>query len=159
MGSPEFEDRAGDPLAGHPSTLRPLTRDLVAAVLTHRGHTVAADADGALVGRWAQGHIWFLRAGDAGELLQVRTVAVHAFSVEDVPWLHDFCNTWNRDRFWPKAFVHVDDAGRARVCGEAITDLERGVTPHQLDRLLDRGISAGCRLAAEVGRLAGTAHP
>ncbi|NLU79963.1 YbjN domain-containing protein [Micromonospora sp. HNM0581] len=156
MGSPEADDRTGDPLAGHPSTLRPLTRELVAAVLRHRGHTVAGGADGALVGRWAQGHIWFLRAGDDGELLQVRTVAAHAFATEDVPWLHDFCNTWNRDRFWPKAFVHVDDGGRARVCGEVTTDLERGVTPHQLDRLLDRGISAGCRLAAEVGRLAGT---
>ncbi|GIJ07247.1 YbjN domain-containing protein [Micromonospora andamanensis] len=156
MGSPEFEDRTGDPLAGHPSTLRPLTGDLLAAVLAHRGCAVAGDGDGALVGRWAQGHIWFLRAGDAGELLQVRTVATHAFTVEDVPRLHDFCNTWNRDRFWPKAFVHVDDAGRARVYGEVITDLERGVTPHQLDLLLNRGISAGCRLADEVGRLAGT---
>lgn len=158
MGSPEFEDRTGDPLAGHPATLRPLTRDLIAAVLAHRGHVVVGDADGALVGRWAQGHIWFLRAGDAGEVLQVRTVAAHPFAVDEVPRLREFCNTWNHDRFWPKAFVHVDDAGRARVCGEVITDLERGVTPHQLDRLLDRGISAGCRLADEVGRLAGTAH-
>ncbi|MDG4792455.1 YbjN domain-containing protein [Micromonospora sp. WMMD1082] len=159
MRSPEFEGHADDPLAGHPATLRPLTHDLVAAVLTNRGHPVTTDAAGGLVGRWAQSHIWFLRAGDAGEMLQVRAVAARAFGVEDVPWLHDFCNTWNRDRFWPKAFVHVDDTGHARVCGEVITDLERGVTPHQLDRLLDRGIAAGCRLAAEVDRLAGTARP
>ena len=33
--------------------------------------------------------------------------------------------------------MHVDDDGRARVCGEVVTDLERGVTPHQLDQLLD----------------------
>ncbi|WP_433532027.1 YbjN domain-containing protein [Micromonospora sp. CA-263727] len=159
MASPEFEDGPDGPLAGHPSTLRPLTRDLVAAVLANRGHAVTTEAGGDLVGRWADGHIWFLRAGDAGELLQVRTVAVHAFPVDRVPLLHEFCNTWNRDQFWPKAFVHVDDAGHARVCGEVIADLERGVTPHQLDRLLDQGISTGCRLAAEVGRLAGTARP
>ncbi|GIJ77104.1 Putative sensory transduction regulator [Micromonospora phaseoli] len=159
MRSPEFEERPDDPLAGRPSALRPLTHDLVAAVLATRGHAVTTDDAGELVGRWAESHIWFLRAGDAGELLQVRTIATRAFAVEQVPSLHHFCNTWNRDRFWPKAFVHVDDGGPVRICGEVITDLERGVTPHQLDRLLDRGISTGCRLAAEVGRLAGTAHP
>ncbi|QOC93005.1 YbjN domain-containing protein [Micromonospora craniellae] len=156
MASPEFED---GPLSGYPSALRPLTHDLVAAVLAHRGHPVTADAGGALVGRWADGHIWFLRAGDDGEILQVRTVATRAFDVEEVARLHEFCNTWNHDRYWPKAFVHVDDARRARVCGEVITDLERGVTPHQLDRLLDRGISTGRRLAAEVGRLVGVERP
>ncbi|TCB96232.1 YbjN domain-containing protein [Micromonospora zingiberis] len=156
MASPEFDNGLDDPLAGHPSTLRPLTTDLVAVVLGNRGHAVTTDAGGNLVGRWAEADIWFLRAG-AGELLQVRTVATHAFSVDVVPRLHEFCNTWNRDRFWPKAFVHVDDGGQARVCGEVITDLERGVTPHQLDQLLDRGISTGCRLAAEVGRIPGTA--
>ncbi|BCJ57843.1 YbjN domain-containing protein [Micromonospora endophytica] len=156
MASPEFEDDPDGPLAGHPSTLRPLTHDLLVAVLAGRGHPVTTDMGGDLVGRWAGGHIWFLRAGTAGELLQVRTVAADTFPVDLVPVLHEFCNTWNRDRLWPKAFVHVDDAGQARVCGEVITDLERGVTPHQLDRLLDRGISTGCRLAAEVGRLAGT---
>ncbi|MBX7268402.1 YbjN domain-containing protein [Micromonospora sp. Llam7] len=158
MGSPEFEDRPDDPLAGHPATLRPLTHDLVAAVLAHRGHAVTTDAAGGLVGRWAQSHIWFLRTGDAGELLQVRIVADRVFAVPEVASLHDFCNAWNRDRFWPKAFVHLDDAGHAQVCGEVITDLERGVTPHQLDRLLDRGISTGCRLAAEVDGLVGTAQ-
>ncbi|MFG2060013.1 YbjN domain-containing protein [Micromonospora sp. NPDC048871] len=158
MASPEYDDGLDDPLAGHPGTLRPLTHDLIATVLAHRGHPVTTESGGDLVGRWAQAHIWFLRAGDAGELLQVRTVAIHPFPTQAVPRLHDFCNGWNRDRFWPKAFVHVDDAGQARVCGEVITDLERGVTPHQLDRLLDRGIGTGCRLAAEVGRLFGTAH-
>ncbi|MFV2100305.1 YbjN domain-containing protein [Micromonospora sp. LOL_024] len=159
MRSPEFEDRPEDPFAGCPSVLRPLTNELVVAVLATRGHAVTTNAAGELVGHWAESHIWFLLAGDAGELLQVRTIATRTFPVEQVPSLHHFCNTWNRDRFWPKAFLHVADDGQARVCGEVIADLERGVTPHQLDRLLDRGISTGCRLAAEVGRLAGTAHP
>lgn len=66
-----------------------------------------------------------------------------------------FCNSWNHDRLWPKAFVHVDDAGRARIHGEVITDLECGVTPHQLDRLLDCGITTGCQLAVAVRRLPG----
>ncbi len=154
MASPtgDIPDRL---LGGYPGALSPLTNELVASVLTQRGYTVETDPAGELVGRWADSLIWFRRPGTAGELLQVRTVVAPTFAIEYVPALHAFCNAWNHDRLWPKAFVHVEDDGRARICGEVITDLERGVTPHQLDRLLDRGITTGCQLAAEVARLPG----
>ncbi|MFC3505128.1 YbjN domain-containing protein [Micromonospora krabiensis] len=155
MASPGIEDGPDDPLAGHPRSLRPLTGALIAAVLGNRGYAVTADPDGDLFGRWDDNLIWFLRLGEAGELLQVRTMVGPTFPIERVPELYAFCNSWNHDRLWPKAFVHVDDDGWARVYGEVITDLERGVTPHQLDQLLDCGISTGCQLAAEVGRLPG----
>ncbi|MEV4810421.1 YbjN domain-containing protein [Micromonospora avicenniae] len=153
MASPGSEDGPDGPLAGHPRRLRPLTGELIAAVLGNRGYAVTADADGELVGRWEDNLVWFLRLGEAGELLQIRTMAAPTFHIEQVPALHAFCNSWNHERLWPKAFVHVDDDGAARVCGEVITDLERGVTPHQLDQLLDCGISTGCQLAAAVGQL------
>lgn len=152
MASPGIED---DPLAGHPGAVRPLTGELVAAVLAARGRPVGRASNGDLVGRFDDNLIWFLRLGAAGELLQVRTMVAPTFGIERVPDLYAFCNAWNHDRLWPKAFVHVDDAGRARIHGEVITDLERGVTPHQLDRLLDCGITTGCQLAVAVGRLPG----
>ncbi|MET8908456.1 YbjN domain-containing protein [Micromonospora sp. NPDC004551] len=155
MASPEIEDGPDGPLAGHPQTLRPLTRELIAAVLLNRGYAVAEDADGDLVGRWGDSLIWFFRRGSAGELLQVRTVAAHRFGIEHVQDLHAFCNAWNHDRLWPKAFVHVADDGLAQVCGEVTTDLERGVTPHQLDQLVDCGVTTGCQLAAAVADLPG----
>ncbi|OZV79319.1 hypothetical protein CA850_18165 [Micromonospora echinospora] len=150
MVPPELGD---GPLGGHPHTLRPLTGELVAAVLAARGYACHPDADDNLVGRWGTSLVWFRRLGGAGEVLQVRTLTAPLFGIEHVPALRAFCNDWNQGRYWPKAFVEVDDDGRARVCGEVITDLERGVTPHQLDQLLDRGISAGCRLAAAVTEL------
>ncbi|MEV0152295.1 YbjN domain-containing protein [Micromonospora sp. NPDC050686] len=155
MASPEIDG----PLGGPVRALRPLTRQLLAAVLEARGYVVSADADGDLVGRWDDSLIWFLRLGDAGELLQVRTVAAAAFPIERVPDLYAFCNAWNHDRLWPKAYVHVGDDGRAVVCGETVTDLEAGVTPHQLGQLLDRGISTGCQLAAAVDALPGGTRP
>ncbi|MEW2380744.1 YbjN domain-containing protein [Micromonospora sp. NPDC047707] len=158
MASP-IADGADRPQAGYPGALRPLTGELIATVLAGRGYAVETDPAGDLVGRWADSLIWFLRPGTAGELLQVRTVSAPTFAIEYVPALHAFCNAWNHDRLWPKAFVHVEDDGRARVCGEVITDLEHGVTPHQLDRLLHCGISAGCQLAAEVARLPGGMLP
>ncbi|MGW1057736.1 YbjN domain-containing protein [Micromonospora rubida] len=158
MASPDFEDGPDGPLAGPGRELRPLTGELIAAVLRTRGYTVSVDPQGRLLGRWDDSLIWFLRMGAAGEILQVRTVAGPTFPIEYVSTLHAFCNSWNHDRYWPKAFVHVDDDGRALVCGEVITDLERGVTPHQLDQLLDCGISTGCQLAAAVGQLASGAR-
>ncbi|MEU8183097.1 YbjN domain-containing protein [Micromonospora sp. NPDC049044] len=155
MASPEFEGDPDDVLAGHPGALRPLSGELVAAVLAARGRPVALSVDGELVGRFDDNTIWFLRLGGDGELLQVRTMVTPTFGIEQVPALYAFCNSWNHDRLWPKAFVHVDDGGRARVYGEVVTDLERGVTPHQLDQLLDCGISTGCQLAVAVRRLPG----
>ena len=157
MASPEIEDGPDGPLAGHPQALRPLTGELIAAVLANRGYAVARDDDGDLVGRWDLSLIWFSRRGSAGELLQVRTVTAHRFGIEHVPDLHAFCNSWNHDRLWPKAFVHVADDGLAQVCGEVTTDLERGVTPHQLDQLVDCGVTTGCQLAAAVADLPGGA--
>ncbi|GIJ26900.1 hypothetical protein Vqi01_20620 [Micromonospora qiuiae] len=158
MASPTA-DGVDRPLAGYPGALRPLTGELIASVLANRGYPVETDPAGDLVGRWADSLIWFLRPGTAGELLQVRTVAAPTFTIEYVPALHAFCNSWNHDRLWPKAFVHVEDDGRARICGEVIADLEHGVTPHQLDQLLDRGIATGCQLATEVARLPGGVLP
>ncbi|MBQ0980534.1 MULTISPECIES: YbjN domain-containing protein [Micromonospora] len=155
MASPETAGDPDDPLAGHPGSLRPLSGELVAAVLAARGRSVGLTVDGELVGRFDDNMIWFLRLGGDGELLQVRTMVTPTFGIEQVPALYAFCNSWNHDRLWPKAFVHVDDDGRARVYGEVITDLERGVTPHQLDQLLDCGISTGCQLAVAVRRLPG----
>ncbi|QLQ39895.1 YbjN domain-containing protein [Micromonospora robiginosa] len=155
MASPEIEDGPDGPLTGHPRALRPLTGELIAAVLTHRGYAVVAEPDGALVGRWERNLIWFHRRGATGELLQVRTVAAPRFGIDRVPELHAFCNTWNHDRLWPKAYVHVADDGAAQVCGEVTTDLERGVTPHQLDRLVDCGVTTGCQLADAVAELPG----
>lgn len=155
MASPEIEDGPDGPLAGHPQALRPLTAELLAAVLANRGYAVARDADGDLVGRWEENLIWFFRRGTAGEMLQVRTIAAPRFGIEHVPSLYAFCSAWNHDQLWPKAFVHVADDGLAQICGEVTTDLEAGVTPHQLDQLIDCGISTGCQLAAAVGRLPG----
>jgi hypothetical protein len=159
MAPPEPANIPESPLIGDPRTLQPLTGELVAAVLRNRGYVFSTDDDGDLVGRWDDSLIWFFRLGAAGELLQVRTMAAPTFPIEHVPALYAFCNSWNHDRLWPKAFVHVDDDGRARVCGEVIADLEQGVTPHQLDQLLDCGISTGCQLATAVGQLPGGTRP
>lgn len=165
--TPDFDDEAGldeetgpDSRAagagdGRAQLLRPLTNDLIASVLNARGYVFYTDGEGDLVGRWDDNIVYFLRLGFAGELLQVRTMAATAFSIDEVPALYAFCNTWNHDRLWPKTFVHVNDDGSARIFGEVVTDLEQGVTPLQLDQLIHCGISSGCQLADAVAEWRG----
>ena len=141
------------PSDGEVQTLAPLTNELIAGVLTARGYNFGTDDDGDIGGMWDDNLIYFFRRGAKGEMLQVRTLAVTEFTVDDVPRLYAFCNEWNHDRLWPKAFVHVNDDGTVRVFGEVTTDLERGVSTAQLDQLIGCGISTGCQLAEAAAGL------
>jgi hypothetical protein len=127
--------------------LLPLTNELIAGVLDGHGYGFTQDDDGDLVGRWDDNLIYFFRLGRQGEILQIRTLVSRVFGIDDVLPLYDFCNGWNQDKLWPKAFVHVNDDGTVRVLGEVVADLDHGVTTDQLDQLLACGISSGCQLA------------
>lgn len=140
----------GDLAAGAPM---PLSDELVARVLRAHGYAFTVDSDGDIVGRWDDNLIYFFRLGTGGEIIQVRTMAARLFGIDDVPRLYAWCNDWNRDRLWPKAFVHVNDDGSVRVCGEVLADLENGVTPVQLDQILSCGIVAGCQMAEALAGL------
>ncbi|MEV0715924.1 YbjN domain-containing protein [Asanoa sp. NPDC050611] len=133
--------------------LLPLTNELIAGVLDGHGYAFAQDTDGDLVGRWDDNLIYFFRLGRDGEILQIRTLASRVFGIDDVLPLYGFCNGWNQDKLWPKAFVHVNDDGTVRVLGEVVADLEHGVTADQLDQLVACGISSGCQLADTLERL------
>ncbi|MEV1286959.1 YbjN domain-containing protein [Micromonospora sp. NPDC049679] len=154
MPPSDIGDPSGSgPRGGDLQTLLRLTNELIASVLRRHDYNFSTDHDGDLFGRWQENLIYFFRLGETGQLLQVRTMAATSFDIDDVPRLYAFCNAWNHDRLWPKAFVHVDDDGTARICGEVVADLERGVTTAQLDQLLNCGIATGCQLAEAAAEL------
>lgn len=148
-----MEELPHEPAGGQLQTLEPLSNALIAAVLTVRGYAFFTDKDGDIGGKWEENLIYFFRLGDSGEMLQVRTMAATVFTIDDVPALYAFCNVWNHDKLWPKAYVHVNDDGSVRVLGEVVADLERGVTHAQLDQLLGCGIATGCQMSAAVAEL------
>jgi hypothetical protein len=143
----------GDPTAGELGHLLPLTNDLISSVLDARGFTYRADDDGDLHGNWQGNLVYFFRIGEKREMLQVRVLTATAFAIDQVPRLYGFCNSWNHDRLWPKAYVHVADDGSARVVGEVLADWEHGVTVAQLDQVMICGIATGCQLADAVAEL------
>jgi hypothetical protein len=133
--------------------VQPLTQEMITAALDARGFTHFIDADGDIGGNFQGNLIYFFRIGEQKEMLQIRAMVRHIFGMEDVVRLYEFCNAWNHDQLWPKAYVHVSDDGTVNVIGEVIADWERGVSPEQLDQLLICGVATGCQLADAVGAL------
>ena len=133
--------------------LQLLSHEMIVAALDAREFVHQVDADGDVFGNFQGNLIYFFRIGEELELLQVRVLTSRSFSTDDVPMLYRFCNSWNHDRLFPKAYVHVADDGAVRVIGEVIADWEKGVTPAQLDHLMICGIATGCQLAEEVNKL------
>jgi hypothetical protein len=130
-----------------------LSTEAIAAVLDARGFAYELDADGDLCGNWQGNIIYFFRIGEFREMLQIRALTARAFTTDDVPRLYAFCNAWNHDRLFPKAYVHVADDGSVRVIGEVFVDWERGVTAEQLDQVMIGAIGTTCQLADEVADL------
>jgi hypothetical protein len=140
----------GDATAGEAAGLRPLSNERIVSVLTAREFAHEIDEDGDVRGNWQGSLIYFLRIGQGREMLQVRALTATTFTIDQVPRLYAFCNSWNHDRLWPKAYVHVADDGSARVVGEVTADWEHGVSTAQLDQVMICGIATGCQLADAV---------
>jgi Putative bacterial sensory transduction regulator len=130
-----------------------LTNEMITSALDERGFSYFVDADGDVAGNFQGNLIYFFRIGEQKEMIQIRAMVQHVFGMDDVMRLYEFCNAWNHDRLWPKAYVHVGDDGTVTVIGEVVADWEKGVTPEQLDQVLICGIATGCQLADAVGVL------
>ena len=133
--------------------MQQLTNEMITAALDARGFSYFVDADSDIAGNFQGNLIYFFRIGEQKEMLQVRAMIQHVFGMEDVTRLYEFCNAWNHDRLWPKAYVHVSDDGTVNVIGEVLADWEKGVAPEQLDQVLICGIATGCQLADAVAEL------
>ena len=133
--------------------MQALTHELIKSVLDARDYTYMVDEDGDVLGNFQGNLVYFFQIGEQREMLQVRAMVQHVFGMEDVLRLYEFCNAWNHDRLWPKAYVHTADDGTVRVIGEVVGDWEQGVTPEQLDQVMICGIATGCELADAVAEL------
>ena len=133
--------------------MQALNQEMIKSVLDARGFTYMVDADNDVVGNFQGNLVYFFQIGENGEMLQVRAMVQHVFGMADVVRLYEFCNAWNHDRLWPKAYVHVQDDGVVNIIGEVLADWEKGVTPEQLDQVIICGIATGCQLADAVAEL------
>ena len=133
--------------------MHPLSQEMITDALTARCFNYFVDEDGDVVGNFQGNLIYFFRLGAEREILQIRALVQHVFGIDDVSRLYEFCNAWNHDQLWPKAYVHVNDDGTVLVVGEVIADWEKGVTPEQLDQVIIAAVATSVQLANEVAEL------
>jgi len=124
----------------------PVTRARVIEWITDYGYSYFVDSDGDVGGLWHSRLFYFLLFGAQTEILQVRGQWNREITIERIEEVLDFCNDWNTDRIWPKAYFRVRDNGMIQVYAEVSVDLEHGATDDQLDRLLACGLSTSAML-------------
>jgi len=74
--------------------------------------------------------LWLIAGGQKDEILMVLVSSNKRIQKNDWPRVIGLCNTWNRTRRWPKAYLHIEDPAKdvaAEIRLEGQLDLERGV--------------------------------
>ncbi|MFG1800290.1 YbjN domain-containing protein [Micromonospora carbonacea] len=141
---------AGRRLAG--DEVGALTVALVTEALDRRGDAWTMRGP-AVVGRWGPAVIEFRQAGERGDILHARVLAVRRLPATRRAEAYAFCNVWNHDRLLPKAYAHDDGSGELVLAGDVSTDLAHGVAPTQLDVLVTAAVATGVAYAEAVAAL------
>ncbi|MFF3852641.1 YbjN domain-containing protein [Micromonospora sp. NPDC002575] len=149
-GSGPAGREAGRELAG--DEVGALTVALVTQALNRRGDAWTMRGP-AVVGRWGPAVIEFRQAGERGEILHARVLAVRRLPAGRRAEAYAFCNAWNHDRLLPKAYAHDDGGGELVLAGDVTTDLAHGVAPAQLDVLVTAAVATGVAYAEAVAAL------
>ena len=148
--APTGADHDADPGAPPPGTPAdqpvPLARDRLARWMSDNDLTFFVDNDGDVGSLWRGRVFYFLLFGQHEEILQVRGHWQREGTIERLSEILEFCNTWNTDRIWPKAYVRVRDDGHVHVVGEVAVDFEHGANDDQLDQTLNCGLATGTML-------------
>ncbi len=124
------------------SDVQQFTRSMVERFLRSRNYRYLTDNDGDFVVHFAYDSdadckitFYFIASG------QNKTIfSINARSDKPIPkaeWgrIVMLCNTWNKEKRWPKAYLSVEDASSTRgeiVLGESI-DLDTGIHQELLD--------------------------
>lgn len=141
----------------------PLSVARLRAVLEAEHIEFTTDEDGDLATRWEEGFVLYaVPRGERGEILCVTAYLDQRVSAAEIPAATRFCNHWNAETLWPKAYVRtVGETGdghggagapdHALVLGEVNADLESGVTDDQLRDLIVSAVSGSAKLAEAFG--------
>jgi hypothetical protein len=145
------------PPGGSDRVLQPLTNELITHALNAMELKYFTDSDGDVGATWDDFIVYFFRMGEQEEILNIRVIIHRKFPVEDVLRLQTFCNDWNRDKLWPKAYVRVAEQDgqpvEAQVIGEVVTDLEYGVALAQVRQLISCAVGTGSSLGTALQEL------
>lgn len=95
----------------------------------------------------------FMQFGPNNEIFQVRGKWNRVISIERLPQVLEFCNTWNMNMIWPKAFYRVCDDGQITVFCEVSHDFSHGATDAQFSKVVSCGVHTGTQFFDELDQL------
>lgn len=122
-----------------------LSTGQITAVLDSWEARYMVDDEGDPGGYW-DGHLFFfMRAGEAEDVLTVRGRWMRDLGIEHLDTVTRLLNDWHTTRIWPKAYVQVED-GRLGIYGDLSTSLVHGATQPQVDDLMGCGLSTTLQL-------------
>ncbi|MCL2849694.1 MAG: YbjN domain-containing protein [Micrococcales bacterium] len=124
----------------------PLSNERLVQWLTDSSFSFFVDNDGDVGGLWRGRVFYFFLFGEHHEILQVRGHWHRQGAIERLMEVLEFCNSWNTERIWPKAYVRVRDDGHVHVAGEVAVDFEHGATDDQLSHTLHCGLATATML-------------
>jgi len=117
-----------------------VTADLIARALTARNIRFFVDSEGEIGCIVGNRVFLFMRFGAQREVLQVRGCWNRTATIDHAGEILEFCNQWNFDMVWPKAYYRVRDDGIISVFTELSHDFEFGATIEQLGEFLIGGL-------------------
>lgn len=120
-----------------------VTGDLIVDALASQGIRYFVDSEGEIGCLVGNRVFLFMRFGNQREVIQVRGCWNRVATIEHASLILDFCNKWNFDMVWPKAYYRVRDDGVISVFTEVSHDFEFGATVEQLAEFLMNGLRAG----------------
>ncbi len=132
--------------SGQLAVTTPISQQRIAAWFTENEFHFFRDSDDDLGGIWHSRVFFFFLLGEQSEILQVRSQWNREISIERIDEMLAFCNDWNTDRIWPKAYIRVLDNGMVQPCAETSLDLEYGITDDQLGDELVCGLNSQAQL-------------
>lgn len=138
----------------------PSTWDLIQKVLDSMDAQYVVE-DGELYGRWESGLFHFSDLGDdmTEPIVQVHGTWERYLPEEDYSKAAIFCNEWNAENAWPKAYAQVDEEHRiVGIFGETTVDLSAGLTSAHLNVLVNQGIGTALGLFEAAAEAFPSAH-
>ena len=116
---------------------QPLTMDRITDLLEEKDITYFFDQEGDVMTLWDNGRVYFRLSGEDNSAMQVlgmqSPLSPDVISPEDMVW---FCNEWNRQRPFPKAYASFfgEESNREPALrGEQTFTYVAGVSPAQLE--------------------------
>ncbi|NJP05672.1 MAG: YbjN domain-containing protein [Chloroflexaceae bacterium] len=134
------------------SVVEPFSLAMVERYIQKRGWKFLRDQDGDYRVDFAYSDergcslsLWMIAEGAESEIYTVRVYSDKRIPRDD--WMHviRLCNEWNRDRRWPKAYLHApsdEEMLTAPVHLEYQIDLETGIHQELLEHLTESILSS-----------------